>query len=278
MKDWHYQLKAQDTLKWGEFSHFSATGLVSHGFSTRWGGISTAPYQTLNLGLHTGDNIEAVCENRRRFCGVFNLDLNRTVMAEQVHGEAIAVVTEEECGYGALVYETAISQTDALITNIPGVPIMLFYADCVPVYFLDPENRVIGVAHAGWKGTVAHIGAKTVAMMGRIFGTKPDKCLAAIGPSIGPCCYEVDQFVYDQVIAAFPDGRQLLRPIRTGKWQFDLWAANQLQLEEIGILTQNIKIAKVCTSCNADMYYSYRAEHGKTGRMGALLALKKSEE
>lgn len=274
MTESNFFLRTKDVLQWGEFTHFSATGLVSHGFSTRLGGVSPAPYQTLNLGLHTGDQAEKVVENRRRFCDVFQLDISKAVTAEQVHGDAITVVTEREHGRGILAYETAIPHTDALITNTPGIPLLLFYADCVPVYFLDPENRAIGIAHAGWKGTFAHIGAKTVAEMGRVYGTKPDNCLVAIGPSIGPCCYEVDRFVYELAITTFSYAEQLLSLTHPEKWRLDLWKANQLQLEEIGIPAENIKVAGICTSCNTNMYYSYRAENGVTGRMGALMALR----
>jgi YfiH family protein len=273
MKNNGYVVQAREDLYWGEFTHFTRTGLVRHGFSARRGGVSDAPFATLNLGLHTGDSIAAVQENRRLFCGIFDLDARCAVTADQVHGEAIAVVTGEDCGRGALVYETAIPRTDALITNIPGISLMMFYADCVPVYFLDPEHKAIGVAHAGWKGTVAKIGQKTLAMMTKQFGTRPATCLAAVGPSVGPCCYEVDQFVYDKVTDAFAWSKELLRETGPGKWKLDLWRANRQQLEEIGVPAQNIVVAEVCTSCNTDMYFSYRAERGLTGRMAAIMAL-----
>lgn len=268
-----YVVQAKGDLYWGVFAHFARTGLVRHGFSTRRGGISKAPFASLNLGLHTGDDGSAVQENRRRFCRVFGLDLRHAVTADQVHGESIAVITERDCGRGALVYETAIPRTDALITDTPGIPLLMFYADCVPVYFLDPEHKAIGIAHAGWKGTVAKIGQKTLEMMAKQFGTTPAACLAAVGPSVGPCCYEVDQFVYDKVTEAFAWGKDLLRETGPGKWKLDLWRANRQQLEEIGVPAQNIVVAEVCTSCNTDMYFSYRAERGLTGRMGALMAL-----
>lgn len=273
MKSGEYRIQAMGDLYWGEFTHFTRTGLVKHGFSTRLGGVSKSPFASLNLGLHTGDSIADVQENRRRYCQVFGLDVTKAVTADQVHGDSIAVITEQDGGRGALVYETAIPQTDALITNISGIPIMMFYADCVPVYFLDPEHKAIGVAHAGWKGTVAKIAQKTLTMMAKEFGTKPEQCLAAVGPSIGPCCYEVDQFVFNKVINSFEHTDDLLREHGSGKWKLDLWAANRQQLEEIGMPAQNIVVAEICTSCNTQMYYSYRAEHGSTGRMGALMAL-----
>jgi polyphenol oxidase len=274
----NYHLRALNSMHWGEFAHFAATGLVKHGFSTRLGGVSQHPFTSLNLGLHTGDDLPAVQENRRLYCDVFALDVNQAVTADQVHGEAIAVITKTDCGRGALVYETAIPKTDALITNVLHVPIMMFYADCVPVYFLDPVNQAIGIAHAGWKGTVALIGQKTLTMMAQTFGTKPETCLVGIGPSIGPCCYEVDQFVYDKVQASFPYADELLVPTQPGKWRLDLWTANRHQLEDIGVDAKNIVVAKVCTSCNTHMYFSYRSENGKTGRMGALMALRETSD
>lgn len=273
MSNGEYQLQGLGDVQWGVFTHFARTGLIRHGFSTRHGGISQVPFASLNLGLHTGDSAASVQENRRRYCAALGLDVRRAVAAEQVHGESIAVITERDCGRGALVYSSAIPQTDALITNVAGIPLLMFYADCVPVYFLDPEHKVIAVAHAGWKGTVAKIGQKTLRMMTKEFATNPASCLVAIGPSIGPCCYEVDQFVYDKVKTAFADADELLRETGKGRWKFDLWAANRRQLEEIGILRQNIIGAEICTACNAELYFSYRAEQGTTGRMGALMAL-----
>lgn len=273
MSNTEYYLQNNGDLYWGEFTHFAKTGLVKHGFSTRRGGGSATPFDSLNLGLHTGDEAAVVQENRRRYCAAFGLDAGSAVTAEQIHGDSIAVVTARERGRGALLYETAIPQTDALITNIPNLPLLMFYADCVPVYFLDPEHKAIGVAHAGWKGTVAKIAQKTLKMMTREFGTQSQNCLVAIGPSIGPCCYEVNQFVYDKIHAAFTYPGKLLRETAAGKWKLDLWAANQQQLEEIGVPAQNIVVAGVCTSCNTHMYFSYRAEHGITGRMGALMSI-----
>lgn len=273
MKKGIYLLREQGASAWGEFTHFAATGLVRHAFSTRLGGVSKAPFASLNLGLHTGDELADVQENRRRYCAAFGLDIRRSVTADQVHGEAVAVVTEQDCGRGALVYNTALPQTDALITQTPGLPLLLFFADCVPVYFLDPEHKAIGIAHAGWKGTVAKIGQKTLAAMAASFGTRSADCLAAVGPSIGPCCYEVDRYVYDKVSAAFGRTDDLLRETGPGKWHLNLWAANRRQLEEVGVPAQNIVVAETCTSCNVHQYFSYRAEQGKTGRMGALMTL-----
>ena len=273
MHNTEYYLQNNGDLYWGEFTHFARTGLVKHGFSTRRGGVSAAPFASLNLGLHTGDAVTDVQENRRRYCAAFGLDAAKAVTAEQIHGDSIVVVTARECGRGALLYETAIPQTDALITNIPDLPLLMFYADCVPVYFLDPEHKAIGMAHAGWKGTVAQIASKTLKLLTKQFGTRPQDCLVAVGPSIGPCCYEIDQFVHDKIHAAFTQPEELLQKTSTGKWKLDLWAANRQQLEGIGVPAQNIVVAGVCTSCNTHMYFSYRAEHGKTGRMGALMSI-----
>jgi hypothetical protein len=169
-------------------------------------------------------------------------------------------------------YQTAIPDTDALITAEQGIPLMLFFADCVPVLIFDPVGKAVAAVHAGWKGTVASIGQKAVLAMQERFGTRPEDCLAAIGPSIGPCCYEVDQPVVEALEQAFPWWEDLIIP-RGERWMLDLWEANRRQLEAIGVHKRNIEISGVCTSCNTELFYSHRAEKGKTGRFGAIISL-----
>ena len=149
---------------------------------------------------------------------------------------------------------------------------MLFYADCVPVLFADLESGAIGLAHAGWRGTVANIGVKTLAAMGEAFGTKPQNVLVGIGPSIGACCYEVDDFVRDQAQGY----EEFFASKGGGKYQLDLWGMNKRQLVQVGVPAENIMISGVCTNDNVELFYSYRAEQGKTGRMGVCLCARKN--
>jgi YfiH family protein len=167
-----------------------------------------------------------------------------------------------------------VQATDALITDVPGVPLMLRFADCVPIWFYDPVRRAIGLAHAGWRGTVAGVGRATVAEMGKAFGSRPEDVIACIGPSVGPCCYEVGKDVAYAVGEAFPGVEgQLLSPRANGSWHLDLWAANRHQLAACGVVY--IEVAGICTACHTDEWFSHRAEQGRTGRIGALIGLRK---
>ncbi|WP_378952059.1 peptidoglycan editing factor PgeF [Pelosinus sp. sgz500959] len=258
-------------LWYGTFPHFDQLG-IKHGVSTRLGGTSVPPFSSLNLGLHTGDDDQHVIANRQLFCEAVGTAAKDVVTAEQVHADKIIVVTSEHLGKGATVYREAIEGTDALITNTPGIPLLLFFADCVPVLIVDPIKKVIGLVHAGWKGTVNKIAQKTILAMQTQFGTLPENCLVGIAPSIGPCCYEVDHVVALKVKDQFKNWEQLLRPAGD-KWHLDLWSANRLQLEEIGVNSSHIVVSDVCTACNNELFFSYRAENGCTGRIGAVIVL-----
>jgi YfiH family protein len=162
-------------------------------------------------------------------------------------------------------------RTDALITATPGVPLMLRFADCVPILFYDPARKVVGLAHAGWRGTVAGIAQATVEAMGRTFGCRPQDMIAGIGPAIGPCCYTVGADVVQAVRQAFPGGSERLTHRAGGHWQLDLWSANQVQLAECGV--GQIEVAGLCTACHTEEWFSHRATGGKTGRFGVLAGL-----
>lgn len=262
---------AQNGIWYGQFTHFP--DFVMQAVSTRFGGYSQN--NDLNLALHTGDNTEHVIENRTKFCHAVGSSIEHIVTPQQVHGERIVYVTEEDRGRGAWNYADAISDCDALITDRPNVALFLCFADCVPVLFVDPVNHAIGLSHAGWKGTAKKIGQKTLLQMQERFGTKPKDCLVGIAPSIGACCYEVDDYVVNEFRKEYSSLDTILMPsTEEGKYHLDLWQANQLQLEEIGVPSDNIAIADICTACNAKILFSYRAEQGKTGRIAALLAIK----
>lgn len=258
----------------GEFSLFNSTELVSHAFSARFGGVSEDKYSSLNLALHVGDDVDAVIENRKRLCGALGLDFSNICTAEQVHEDKVCRVRRDLAGRGALSYADAVQATDALITNERGIPLMLCFADCVPVMFLDPVNKAVGVAHAGWKGTVKKIAAKTILRMGEEFGTKPENVFAVIGPSIGPESFDVGEDVAEMFSAAFQGFADKIIFHRDKKVFVDLWSANCLQLEEVGMKRENIACAEVCTSLNPKTFFSYRYDEGVTGRFAAIIALK----
>lgn len=243
-------------------------------FTTRHDGASESPYTSCNLGLHVGDEAARVLRNRERQAEPFGLPLDAWVAGEQVHGDVVAVVTAEQRGAGARDMASALAGTDALITNVPGIVLSTYAADCVPLLFADERQMVIGAAHAGWQGTVLQIGAKTVAQMQKVYGCEPTEIRVRIGPSIGPCCYEVDERVAVRVREAFPQvAEQLLRPNDNGRWQLDLWAANEWALQRAGVPAANIVREAACTSCQVRDYFSHRKEQGKTGRHAGLIAI-----
>ncbi len=248
------------------------TGIVHHAFSARLGGISNPPNESLNLGLHVGDNPQSVTENRRRLSVACGFAVDSMVCAEQVHGCSIAAVTVLERGRGASSYEDSIPAVDALICNTTGLVLTLYFADCVPVFIVDPVHRAIGLAHAGWKGTSESIAARTLDAMAASYNTNARNCVAAIGPAIGRCCYEVSSDVASRVLKAAGDDRIIANSYE-GKFQLDLKLANWLILRRAGIAESNIALSTHCTSCNREDFFSYRRD-GQTGRMAAILALR----
>ena len=259
-----------NNISYGVFLALERAGFVN-ACSCRKNGESDVVPGTLNLALHVGDDVEKVLRNRKAFAEAVGVSAEHFTTCQQVHGSKVVRVTEELIGSGAVDFANTIADTDALITNIPDVPLLLFYADCVPVLLADVETGAVGLAHAGWRGTVADIGAKTLATMGEAFGTKHENVLAAIGPSIGACCYEVDDFVRDQASGY----EKFFAPKGGGKYQLDLWGMNAKQLVEAGVPQDNISVAGVCTNDNVELFCSYRAEQGKTGRMGVCLCARK---
>lgn len=247
--------------------------MVDCGFSTRVGGVSRGPYSSLNLSLAVGDDAASVLENRRLFADALEVDPNRIVVPNQVHSPTVFRVIQEDAGRGALDHATAIPDTDALITNVPETPLALHFADCVGVFFLDPVNRAIGVAHAGWRGTVDEIVIATVQAMTGEFGSRPGDILAAISPAIERHCFEVEEDVAKQFLELFSVNERILTASSSTKWRVDLGAANLMMLKRAGLDESNIAISEQCTSCNSSEFFSYRRD-GETGRMGGWLSLR----
>jgi YfiH family protein len=226
------------------------------------------------MALHVGDEADIVWENRQRFFQALELKAEKLVTPQQVHGAIIRKVTIADAGRGAKDYADAIADTDALITNAPGLPLMLCFADCVPVIFLDPEKRAVGIAHAGWKGTVAKIARETVWKMQDEFGSEPGDILAGIGPSIGPCCFAVGEEVAEKFREAFPKAVDKLIVEQEGQLSVNLWEANSLQLLEAGVSAGNIEMADTCTYAHEELYFSHRRQGMTRGGQAALLMMK----
>jgi len=229
----------------------------------RHGGISPAPFHSLNLSVAAGDNPSNVNANISRLHHALALDESATVTASQAQADQVAILDAGDRG-------TRIQNVDALITNAPDLPLLLRFADCVPIFFYDPVHRAIGVAHAGWRGTVAKIVAKTVRAMRDAYGTKMKDVRACIAPSIGPCCYEIGENVINQVRAGFHRADDLLVK-QNGSTHLDLWQANAQQLRELGV--EQIEIAEICTADHTDDFYSWRKENKNTGRFGAIISI-----
>ncbi len=264
--------KADKNIWYGRFDIFPKNGFV-HGISTRLGGVSKPPYNTMNLGLHVGDNPKDVQENRRLFSKGLGLDAEKIVTPEQVHGSDVKVVTAADAGRGAFEYADSIKETDALITDTKGLPLLLCYADCTPIIFYDPVKQACGIAHAGWKGTYANIGAITVEAMKSAFGTNAADVLVSIGPAIGPSCYEVGDELAEKFSMNFSDFKDKIVEEHGGRKHLNLWETNRLSLIAAGVKPEHIDMADTCTACNSELFFSYRADNGKTGRIGAMAAV-----
>ncbi|MEB3100619.1 peptidoglycan editing factor PgeF [Ferviditalea candida] len=257
---------------------------LSAGFSSRHGGVSDQELNSLNCALHVQDAPANVLENRKRLAEAIGFPFGSWTCAEQVHGKKVTKVTAKDRGKGKESRELAIQESDGLTTDDPGTLLTAFFADCVPLYFFDPVRRAVALSHAGWKGTAMNIAAETIQTMRDAYGSRPKHILCAIGPSIGQCCYEVDRNVAGRVEEALSsdgytsewtesDWRQVRTVKPNGKVMLNLKEANRQFMIKAGILPTNIEISGLCTSCNTQLFFSHRKEHGKTGRMTAWIAL-----
>lgn len=251
---------------------------LSVGFTSRVGGRSTGEYHSMNMALHVNDKEEDVIYNRKLLASLIGFPYDAWTNAEQVHGNRIEVVNLSHKGKGRFKQDDAIKGTDGLVTDTPGILLTSFYADCVPLYFLDPEKKVIGLAHAGWKGTVLKIAEKMIETMKYSFGSDPEQIKVAIGSSIGQCCYEVNEEVIQplkKTISMIPEGAIIDK--QNGHYDLDLKKINREIVIYAGIKPQNIEISSWCTSCHTEWFYSHRKEKGKTGRMASWIGLRKDE-
>lgn len=269
--------KMEKGVEYLSFPGLEATGMVQHLISTRTGGVSEGMYATMNVSYTRGDRKEAVDENFRRIAAVFHSTPHRMVSSHQTHTTNIRLVTEADCGKG-ITKERDYSDIDGLITNVPEIILATFYADCVPLFFVDCRNNAIGLSHSGWKGTVEKMGEATLQAMKQAFGTSSEDVKAAIGPSICRDCYEVSEDVAEVFRKAFPVHFRefLINGKQEGKYQLDLWEANRHILMQAGVLPENIEVTDICTCCNSRFLFSHRASAGKRGNIGAFLQLRKS--
>jgi hypothetical protein len=258
-----------EEIRYHTFESLQGAGVL-HASITRRGGLSPSPWDSLNVGGTVGDDPQRVMENRRRSFKAFGRTLDSLYDVWQVHG------TEVVCTDTPRPLDQPHLRADAILTDTPGVTLFMRFADCVPIFLFDQRNRVVGLVHAGWLGTVEKVVSDAVRRMKSRYRTDPADILAGIGPSIGPHHYPVGEEVVERVRAAFgPDAEMLLKR-QDGSGgesavQFDLWSANRLLLQEAGV--RNVEISEICTACHLEDWYSHRAEKGRTGRFGALIGL-----
>lgn len=253
--------------------------VILSGISTRTGGRSRIPFSSLNLGLHVGDNQENVVENRREAAGEIGFPLDHWICAEQVHGINIARVTEEFAGAGATDLDTAVKNVDGLFTTEPGLLLALCFADCVPVYFYAKRPAAVGLMHCGWRGTVRGGAAKMVETLCGTLGLLPEDVYAVIGPAISGADYEVDQTVAGEVSKL---DRQIwggaVKPHGDQHYLLDLQALNRAILIKAGVPEEQIQVTGYTTSVFPELFYSYRRDQGRTGRMMGFIGMKNEGE
>lgn len=254
----------KDGIRYYHFKILEGPGLQQAVF-TRRGGVSPEPWKGLNVGGTVGDDAQRVSENCRRALCALGRAPESVYDVWQVHGRVVVSTDRPRREHEPHL------KADGILTNRPQVTLFMRFADCVPVLLFDPVKRVIGVVHSGWQGTVQRAAAAAVEAMQARYGSRPGDLLAGIGPSIGPDHYEVGPDVVREVHQAFPSHAESLLVPHNGRFRFDLWQANRLVLNECGV--HQVEVAEVCTACNLEDWYSHRAEGGKTGRFGALLAL-----
>ena len=257
------------------FPLIEQTGLVRHLFTTRLGGVSKDIYGTMNLSYTRGDDKDAVDENFRRITRVLKCELGDIVCSDQTHTVNLRVAARKDGGKG-IVIPRDYTDIDGLLTDEPGLELATFYADCVPLYLVDVKKRAIALAHSGWRGTVARMGRCVTDKMKEVYVTDPADIVAAVGPSICQECYEVSEDVADAFAQEFRRQGQvdeILQSKGGGKYQLDLWRANEIVLKEAGIPAERIQVTDICTCHNSEYLFSHRASKGRRGNLGAFMGL-----
>ncbi len=259
-------------LAYYTFPSFDDIPFVRHAFSTRLGGVSEGVFASMNLSFGRGDEPARVRENFDRFCsGALGCSAERVVMSRQVHRTAIRNVTAADCGKG-VTRERDEEDYDGLLTDEPNVVLCTLYADCVPLFFVDPVRRVVGTSHSGWRGTAAQIGRVTVERMVRDYGCRREDIRAAVGPSIGPCCFEVDTPVFE-VFAQMPLFDESCVRRHGEKYDIDLWEINRRILLDAGVEAAHITVTDLCTRCHPDVFWSHRVTGAARGSLAGMIAI-----
>lgn len=275
-------VRKDNTIPYLSFPALEATGIVRHLFTTREGGVSTGYQSSLNVNYNQGNEPDAVRENYNRVAKALGVTADKIIASDQTHTTNVERVGLNEAGLG-VTRPLESSDIDGLVTNEPGIVLAKIFADCVPLYFVDPIKKSIGLSHSGWKGTIGRIGQKTIEKMQEEFGSNPADIITAIGPSICQDCYEVSEEVALKFLNEFGSSRYCedkdilaylnKEKLPERKYQLNLWEANRIVLLESGIKEENIHSSELCTCCNSELLFSHRASNGKRGNVGAFLGL-----
>ncbi len=259
-----------------QFQNLNEFNTITHGYTTRLNGVSEGCFYSQNMGFNRGDLEGNVYENYIRVAKSLGLTLDQFVLSDQVHSDEIMVVDQRHRGMG-ITCESQIKGVDGLITNVSGVALTTFYADCVPLFLYDSVQQVIGMSHSGWRGTAKKIGPKTLKKMGDIYGTKPEHVYVGIGPAIGSCCYEVSEDVKKEFDLSFNDdiiAKIMSATAEPKKYMLDLTLANQILFEEAGVPQHHIEVSTLCTSCHEELFFSHRRMGKERGSHVGIIALK----
>lgn len=267
-------INKKNNILYFTFPSFEKYKFVSHTFSSRLGGVSEGIYSSLNLSFNRGDSPRNVYKNYEIICSAIGINPNNLVFGQLTHGNNIRKVTSEDRGKG-IIHQPDYSDIDALITNEIDVPLAMTFADCVPIFFLDPVNKVVAIAHSGWRGTVKKIGEKVINLMLKDYKCNLENILIGIGPSIGVCCFEVDEEVYKQfLLLEFLDDNNWFEK-KDNKYYINLWTVIKTMFLKMGIPKENITVTDLCTKCNSDIFFSHRATNGMRGSMAGIIGLNK---
>lgn len=267
-------LKDYNGLEYIQFKNLlKYDAFIQHCFSTRIGGVSNGECFSLNFGFNRNDARENVLENFKRISAALDINYENMVFSNQVHDDKVREVTENDRGKGIIIKSDIIGY-DGLITNVPDVTLVTFYADCVPLFFLDPEKKVIALSHSGWRGTVKRIALQTINKMVSVYGSNIENIEVAVGPSIGACCFEVGDEVYYEFKRCFEWCDEYCQRTCEAKWNINLQGIIARTLSDEGICPEKICLSGICTKCNNDVFYSHRGDNGKTGILAAIMQIR----
>jgi polyphenol oxidase len=266
------KLQDRDGVKFFTFPQLETLGFIKHGFSTRYGGVSEGHYRWMNLSFSNGDDKVTVLQNFQYFAKALGVDLGSMVLSDQDHGVVIRRVRDQDRGKG-IIKEKDYRGVDALITNVPGITLITQHADCVPLFFTDSKNKAVGMAHSGWRGTWGEMAKKTVTRMKEEFGTDPKELYVGIGPSIGPCCFEVEMDVLEKLQELTDWRKEDVVFQGEGKYRVDLWQLNKRMLQSAGVPESRIFVTDLCTQCHPDVFFSHRVHGRQRGSLAGMISI-----